>query len=58
MESFRKIKTQEKYERRKWDLKTVPQILLKGEWLKAAGFEAGTNCSVKVENGRLTILSL
>lgn len=58
MQEFRKIKTQEKWEKRKWDLKTVPQLLLKGEWLKEAGFDAGTTCSIKVENGRLTILSI
>lgn len=58
MQEFRKIKTQEKWERRKWFNKKTPQILLKGEWLKVAGFEAGSNCSIKVEKGRLTILSI
>jgi hypothetical protein len=58
MQEFRKIKTQEKWEKRKWEEKKVPQLTLKGEWLKAAGFEIGVTCSIKVENGRLTILSI
>lgn len=58
MQEFRKIKTQEKWEKRKWDLKIVPQLLLKGEWLRDAGFDVGITCSIKVENGRITILSI
>lgn len=58
MESFRKIKIQEKWEKRKWENKIVPSLKLQGEWLKDAGFESGINCSIMVEKGRITILSL
>ena len=58
MEKFRKIKIQDKYEKRKWDTKLVPSLKLQGEWLRAAGFTGGENCTIKVERGRLTILSI
>jgi len=35
---------------------TMPvRIRLKGKWLEAAGFKAGTQVAVTVEHGRLTI---
>lgn len=58
MQDFRKIKAQTAIVKNKYSKKKVPQLLLKGEWLKAAGFDAGNSCSIKVENGRLTILSI
>lgn len=33
----------------------VPAIVLKGKWLKYAGFEVGTDLLVECEEGRLTI---
>lgn len=58
MEQYRKIKTQTKYKGRTYDIRSFPQITLKGDWLLKAGFECGINCSVKVETGRITILSI
>ena len=37
MEDFRKIKAQTAIVKNKYSKKKVPQLLLKGEWLKAAG---------------------
>ena len=34
----------------------IPEIKLKGQWLKSAGFEAGDMIDLKVENGKLTII--
>ena len=58
MEKFRKLKTQKKYIGGTYNLRVIPQLLLKGQWLLDAGFEPGINCSLKVEKGRITILSL
>jgi len=33
----------------------TPAILLKGQWLKEAGFEIGDYISVTLENGKLII---
>jgi hypothetical protein len=56
MQDYRELKVAEKHVRNKWDEKKVPQLLLCGEWLRAAGFEPGDKCTIKVEKGRLTIL--
>lgn len=58
MEKIRNIKIQDKFEKRRWEDKWVPSLRLQGEWLKEAGFTAGENCSIKVEQGRLTIIAL
>lgn len=58
MGNFRKIKMSERYIRRRWDNKKVPSMLIQGEWVLNAGFLPGMNCSVKVEQGRITIISL
>lgn len=58
MQNFRKIKTQSKIIGTKYDIRAIPQLLLKGLWLQEAGFEPGVSCSVKVEMGRITILNL
>lgn len=58
MKDFRKLKVKHKYVRRKWDSKVVPSINIEGEWVKAAGFITGEECSIMVEHGRITILSI
>jgi hypothetical protein len=58
MQNYRKIKISNRFEKRKWDQKLVPALMLKGEWLKEAGFEADSHCSIKVEKGRLTLLCI
>lgn len=35
--------------------KTVPQIILQGNWLEQAGFQPGDQVTIKVEDGQLTI---
>jgi antitoxin component of MazEF toxin-antitoxin module len=35
--------------------KTVPAIVLKGQWLQELGFEIGDFISIKCENGKLVI---
>ena len=35
--------------------KATPTIMLKGQWLKELGFDAGTYISVSCENGKLVI---
>lgn len=38
-----------------YNYQDVPTILLKGKWLKAAGFDIGDDLLVKCEKGKLTI---
>ena len=55
----RKLKIEELYRQDTRGYRTaytrVPQIRLKGRWLKQAGFEAGGQVNVVVEDGRLVI---
>ncbi|WP_330986038.1 MULTISPECIES: SymE family type I addiction module toxin [Enterobacterales] len=34
-----------------------PSLMLKGDWLKEAGFETGTGVTVKISDGVLTIIA-
>lgn len=38
------------------DNRSVPMIRLRGDWLKRAGFEEGTQVHVDVAEGRLTLI--
>ena len=38
-----------------YNYQEVPTIVLKGKWLKAAGFDIGSDLLVECEDGRLTI---
>jgi cellobiose phosphorylase len=58
MEDYRKVKINKKYRRTKWDGSWIPSLKMEGDYLEKAGFTIDTNCSVKVENGRITILAL
>lgn len=58
MENYRKIKISRKYQKSTWNEKSVPALIMQGEYMRAAGFSIGTECSVKIEQGRITILAL
>lgn len=58
MKSYRKIKISKKYVRSTWNAKNVPAISMQGEYLRQAGFKIGIDCSVKIEQGRITIIAL
>lgn len=53
--SFRILKVYQKFQRRRWDHKAVPEIRLEGDWLKDLGFEIGTAIEVQQEKHQLTI---
>lgn len=38
-----------------YNYKTVPAIMLKGQWLKELGFDIGDYISISCENGKLVI---
>lgn len=46
------------YESCGYNYKPTPSIVLKGEWLKDAGFTAGCHIVVLCENGKLTITAV
>lgn len=58
MEIFRKTKISKRYVRNTVHAKNVPLIKMQGEYLRHAGFKIGTECSVKIEQGRIIILAL
>ena len=55
MPSFRILKVYQKFQRRRWDHKAVPEIRLEGDWLKDLGFEIGDAIEVRQEKEQLTI---
>lgn len=57
MEIFRKTKISKRYVRSTWNAKYVPTIRVQGEYLREAGFPIGTECTVKIESGRITIIA-
>jgi hypothetical protein len=58
MEIFRKRKISKRYVRSTLSSKYVPTLKVQGEYLREAGFLIGTECSVKIEQGRIIILAL
>ena len=55
----RKLKIEYKWRTGKWrTLSVVPKIMLTGKWLAEAGFSAGDDVQVVVENGCLTLRPL
>lgn len=52
MKEFRKMKV---YEQSGYHYKSTPAIMMKGQWLKECGFDAGIQIVVRCEDGRLTI---
>ena len=51
--AFKKNRSVKVYERCGYNYRPTPTIMLKGQWLKELGFDAGTYISVSCENGRL-----
>lgn len=43
------------YEQSGYKYRTIPTIMLKGQWLAELGFQIGENISVSSEEGRLVI---
>lgn len=43
------------YEQSGYKYRTIPTIMLKGQWLAELGFQIGENISVSCEEGRLVI---
>ena len=58
MEKLRRTKISKRYVRSTWNAKYVPAVKFQGEYLRQAGFKIGTECSVQVESGRITIIAL
>ena len=59
MNHNRKIKIERRWRAGKWKVVTpIAQILLKGKWLEAAGFEAGHQVDVEVSNGCLVLRAI
>ncbi len=58
MENFRKIRISKRHVRTTWNAKNVPSIRMQGEYLKIAGFRIGYECSVIIEQGKITITTL
>jgi len=44
------------YEQSGYKYRTIPTIMLKGQWLAELGFQIGENVSVSSEEGRLVII--
>ena len=53
--AFKKNRSVKVYERCGYNYRPTPTIMLKGQWLKELGFDAGTYISVSCENGKLVI---
>lgn len=55
MATFKKERKMKVYAQSGYKYKDTATIILKGEWLKACGFEPGTPIRVECEGGRLVI---
>lgn len=54
--TIKKIRNMKVYEQSGHNYKPTPVIMLKGQWLKVAGFDIGDQVQVKCEEGRLVIV--
>jgi len=54
--AIKKIRNMKVYEQSGYNYKPTPVITLKGQWLKAAGFDVGDPVQVKCEEGKLVIV--
>lgn len=52
----KKVRYLKVYEQSGYNYKPAPVIMLKGQWLKEAGFDVGDPVRVQCENGRLIIV--
>ena len=55
MAATKELKIQPKQSSRTYGSKTVPEINLKGLWLEAVGFKAGSKVVIEVREGELII---
>ena len=54
--AIKKIRNMKVYNVRRYeDYKDTPTIIMKGEWLKEAGFDIGSLIQVECEEGKLVI---
>lgn len=53
--AFKKSRNMKVYEQRGYNYKSTPTIMLKGQWLKDAGFNIGDSITVTCEDGKLII---
>lgn len=53
--AFKKSRNMKVYEQSGYNYKPTPAIMLKGQWLKEAGFDCGTSFTVTCEDGKLII---
>ncbi len=53
--TFKKSRNMKVYEQSGYNYKSTPTIMLKGQWLKEAGFDCGTSITVTCEEGKLII---
>ena len=53
---MKKVRNMNVYEQSGYHYKSTPAIMLKGQWLREAGFDCGTSITVTCEEGRLVIV--
>lgn len=53
--AVKKTRNMKVYEQSGYNYKSTPTIILKGQWLREAGFDCGTSITVTCEEGRLII---
>ena len=54
--SYKQNRTLKVYEQGGYKYKTIPTIMLKGQWLAELNFQVGDNIFVSCEEGKLVIL--
>lgn len=55
MAKIKDVRNMKVHESSGYRYKSTPQIMLKGDWLKAFGFDMGMQIVVKCEDGKLVI---
>ncbi|MPL96256.1 hypothetical protein SDC9_42439 [bioreactor metagenome] len=55
MKRFRKLKIYSKFQQRRWDYVSVPEIRLEGKWLEELGFKEGEHVHIEQQQDKLTI---
>ncbi|MBC7936293.1 MAG: type I addiction module toxin, SymE family [Rhizobacter sp.] len=58
MEKLRKQKVYTKFQKRKYDYISIPEIRLEGKWLEKPGFTQGEKIVIQQEINKLTIMVL
>lgn len=51
----RRTKVQQRHRKRRWDDTLLPEMTLRGHWLREAGFPYGTEAEIEVREGELII---